>query len=531
MDESIVNSRVDDFLVDKRLKAGGVAIVYKGYDPSTKLPVAIKLLQANWAEHDEVVERFDREVRIMSQINHPHIVRFIAHGKRNRQPYIVMEFMPGGSLSERLKRISHIKLGASARLISQIASGLDYAHRKDIVHRDIKPGNILMRDDTHAALTDFGIARVTARSQLTMTGYMPGTPHYMSPEQARGAEELGASSDIYSLAVIAFLLMTGKLPFTGDGPLVIINKHLAEEPPAPTDINPDLPKAVDDVLLKALSKNPKQRHQSARGFSLALDRAVRGYENVDVVVTAAGVNKDHAADSQEKVFSMDASPGVEVATSSQLWMGDLPKNRTNSIVWLSLVVVFVIAGLLAIALVNAENNNNGISAVNGDGSGGNGGAPAVNETALQGTVAAGVQQTQTAIATLATESPTLTATPSNTPTRTRRPSLEPTPEPELLYQAESLTQVLDDLTDQVSAAAFNCVEYALVYEFLQAQVEDEIEAFEPAMGLVADGTATNQIYVNFCQSSRDQINVNVSESLFDGLSDEVDDVRNLITSG
>jgi len=581
MEESILNTQLDDFLIQTRIKAGGVAVVYQGIDTRTGEKVAIKVLQSNWAEHEEVVARFMREAKIVSQLNHPHIIKYISTGIRGNQPYIAMEYMPGGSLSERLKRVSHIKLGAAARLISQVASALEYAHRKEIVHRDMKPGNILMRDDTHAVLTDFGIARVT-QSDLTMTGYMPGTPHYMSPEQARGAEELDTLSDIYSLAVIAYLLVTGKLPFTGTDPLVIINQHLTADPPVPSALNPDIPEAVDKVILKGLAKASEDRYQSARSFSFALDRAVRGHEQVDVIITAGGTAPGAVdVESVEKVFSTDANPGIEVPTSRQLRLDDDNNRNLSFIVWGFVVAILIIMiGVLVVALNNDDGNNalGNVAQVTDD---------------VESTVAAGIEQTQTIAATEATPTPTQTATPTMTPTFTETPTpsptetLTPTPtatstqtatptntatntptatptqtatpsptqtptptltntprptrtprptntpiptrDPSQFYEAESAEQLLTDLDAQDSPFAFNCVRFALIYEFLEIQIEDNITEYMPLETLVDEAAITRQIYNDFCSSQREE-EVDIGNQLFSDLRRELDQIRDMLNN-
>jgi serine/threonine protein kinase len=283
MDDHIINTHVDHYLILERVKAGGVAVVYKALDERSSSLVALKVLQANWAEHEEVVYRFQREAKIMRHLEHPHIVPFLDEGSWGNRPYLTMAYMEGGSLSERLKRLTHISLGGTSKLLMQIASGLDYAHRQNVIHRDLKPGNILMRDSSHAVLTDFGIARrITEHTAITMTGQMPGTPHYMSPEQARGIEDISHQSDQYSLGVIAYLLATGRLPFTGSDAQVIIYQHLNTEPPPPTERNRDLPRALDNVLLRSLEKRPEHRFRSAEAFAEAFANAIVGYEEVSV---------------------------------------------------------------------------------------------------------------------------------------------------------------------------------------------------------------------------------------------------------
>jgi serine/threonine-protein kinase len=335
MDESIVNNTIGSYFVTERLKAGGVAVVYKATTQDGGV-VALKLLQTNWAEHEEVVQRFLREVQIMQRLKHPHIVELLDSGMFTNRPYIIMEFMPGGSLSERLKRLTQINLGGTASLLAQIGSALDFAHARGIVHRDLKPGNILLKSDDHAALTDFGIARSllenTMLTQLTTTGYMPGTPHYMSPEQARGDTELDSKSDQYSLAVIAYLLSTGGLPFTGTDPLVIINQHLTAVPEVPSKVNPNIPKALDNVLLKAMSKAADNRYPTVGAFAEAYVEAVKDDRKVSVFLTARQskplIDIGALMDPESKVFDSGAFPIIREETGEPFFTPS-PSNQSN----------------------------------------------------------------------------------------------------------------------------------------------------------------------------------------------------------
>ncbi|NJL57784.1 serine/threonine protein kinase [bacterium] len=321
MDEAIINSHIGPYLIAERIKAGGMAVVYKATNEATGETVALKLLQAGWAEHKEVVDRFEREGRIMRNLNHPHIVTYRDAGVFEKtRPYIVMDYLPGGSLSDRLKQVAHISLLGASRLLDQIGSALDYAHSKGVVHRDMKPGNILLRDNKHACLTDFGIARVLEHTQITTMGQMPGTPQYMSPEQARGDMELTRASDLYSLAVIAYLLATGSLPFTGTDPMVILNQHLTRQPPNPLQINPALPRSLEAVLMKGLEKNPRDRFESAREFTRAFDEAVIGRPDVEVFInvkTGKGSNPPGAFQGlPSEIFSASApAPTTRTTTS------------------------------------------------------------------------------------------------------------------------------------------------------------------------------------------------------------------------
>lgn len=345
----MLNIVIDHYRIVERIKAGGVAVVFRAIDLRDDSQIAIKVLQTNWAEHEEVVKRFQREAEIMKTLQHPHVVRFHHTGFYEHRPYIAMDYMAGGSLSDRLKRMHFISLGGTSRLMIQVASALDFvAHYKGVVHRDLKPGNIMLRDNRHAALTDFGIARVLEQTMLTSTGQMPGTPHYMSPEQARGDDVIDAASDQYSLGVIAYLLSVGKLPFSGDEALVVINQHISSEPPTPSHQNPNLPRTLDDVLLRALAKQPQDRFPSSSAFVRAFQMAVQGYETQRVWLQTRNQTRPDIPDEQSEVFSMDATE-AQLMTDEQSFPKLTRKRPARYRLWqlalLAIPVFMLIAGL------------------------------------------------------------------------------------------------------------------------------------------------------------------------------------------
>ena len=420
--------------------------------------VAFKLLQASWAEHEEVIYRFEREARIMHQLKHPHIVEFRDFGTIGGiRPYIVMEYMPGGSLAERLKKVQQINLGGSARLLAQIANALDYAHAKNIVHRDLKPGNILLRDENHASLTDFGIARVLEQTMLTITGNMPGTPHYMSPEQARGATELDPLSDQYSFAIIAYLLATGGLPFKGTDPIVIINQHLSGQPPLPSAVNPDLPTELDGVLLKALAKSPEDRFPTITEFSEAFLEATDDHRKINVMLASRRNNPVEIAqsvlDPESKVFNSQAAlPPTGMTRSPLDWSPQEPNlatqifrdNRNPVFLGLGAVIIASIAVALIAFILGRSTSENAAAtedaltaaafiAENGTPDPTKTQAVFASQTSVRETDIAAVivEATQTAESFTKTPTPTatatLTATPTETPSATVTSSLTPSP--------------------------------------------------------------------------------------------------------
>ena len=356
MDEAIINQVIDErYLIKERITAGGMAIVYQALDQKTGEMIAIKLLQSSWAEHPDVIDRFEREANIMASLNHPHIVKFIGGGKYTNRPYIAMEYVSGGSLSDLLKQVAHINLKGTERLLQQIASALDYAHGKQVVHRDLKPGNILLSDEKHASLTDFGIARVLEHTSITLFGQMPGTPQYMSPEQANGlVDDIDRLSDIYSLAIIAYLLSTGRLPFSGSEPMAIMNAHITQDPPRPTDVNDQLPTAINDVLLKGLKKRKSERYQTAMDFVQDYEKAIRGSEDLEVIIKVRkklpslpdGVTPT-------RIFSDDAEVKTHVATQNPI-----PRmSQQNNRVFFILAPIMIIIILILVFLVLNNDGN------------------------------------------------------------------------------------------------------------------------------------------------------------------------------
>lgn len=244
----------------QELGRGGMATVYLAYDPLFERQVALKLLKRDLLDDPQVRERFERETKIIAKLEHPAIVPVHDVGKDNDQMFYVMRYMTGGSLSDRMT--NRLSLEESMRIIQRIAGALDYAHARGVIHRDLKPGNILFDDEGNAFISDFGIAKLASgQTKLTSSGII-GTPSYMSPEQAIG-ENVDGRSDIYSLGVILFEMLSGKLPYEATTPLAMVVKHTNEPIPHILDINPNLPAGIENVLEKAMAKNRGLRYATA----------------------------------------------------------------------------------------------------------------------------------------------------------------------------------------------------------------------------------------------------------------------------
>ena len=259
---------------------GGMASVYKAYQPSMDRNVAIKVLPRQLAESKEFAARFQQEARIIARLEHPHILPVFDYGESDGVTYFVMRYLEAGTLKSKMAA-GQLSLNEIDRLFTQLADALGYAHSHGIVHRDLKPANALIDEQGNIFLTDFGIAKLleSAAPHLTQTDAIMGTPAYISPEQAR-AQTVDQRSDIYSLGIILYELVTGRVPFTADTPLAVILKHVSDPLPLPSMLKPDIPESIEQVILKALAKEPDDRYATTAEFLAAWKRALQEKETV-----------------------------------------------------------------------------------------------------------------------------------------------------------------------------------------------------------------------------------------------------------
>jgi tRNA A-37 threonylcarbamoyl transferase component Bud32 len=266
--------KIGRYEVKAELGRGGMATVYQAYDPRFEREVAIKVLPREMLHDPQFRVRFEREAKTIAMLEHPAIVPVYDFGEEDGQPYFVMRYMTGGSLSDRLKK-GPIPLPEVARLFERLAPALDDAHAKGIIHRDLKPGNILFDQYNEPYVSDFGIAKLSA-SQTNVTGSaIVGTPAYMSPEQAQG-EGIDGRSDIYGMGVILFEMLTGKQPYQGDTPMSVVVKHITDPVPHILDVKPDLPPATESVIEKAMAKNRDERFATLKDMADALSVVASG---------------------------------------------------------------------------------------------------------------------------------------------------------------------------------------------------------------------------------------------------------------
>src|SRR6476619_788973 len=243
------------YRVIRKLGTGGMANVYLAEDQELGRRVAIKLLDERHAQDEQFVERFRREAESAAGLSHPNVVSIYDRGEAEGTYYIAMEYLEGKTLKELIVSRGPTPVRVAIDYTRQILSALEFAHRSGIVHRDIKPHNVVVAPDGRLKVTDFGIAR-SGSSQMTEAGSIIGTAQYLSPEQARGAP-VDPRSDIYSLGIVLYEMLTGKVPFTGDTPLEIAMKHLSTTPLPPSETRPEVPHELDSIVLRALAKNPE----------------------------------------------------------------------------------------------------------------------------------------------------------------------------------------------------------------------------------------------------------------------------------
>jgi|GEM_PF-1008216 len=397
----------------EQIGSGGMATVYRATQKSMNRDVAIKVMSQDLSNNEEFIGRFEREADLFAQLQHPHILPVIDFGNTDDLIFIVMRLVQGGTLDQRIAQGS-IPLDRVKRMLEQIGSALDYAHSKGIIHRDLKPSNVLLDVSNNAYLTDFGIAKMLAgTSKLTATNTVLGTPAYMAPEQWKG-DHIDARTDTYSMGVMLYEMVTGRLPFEGDTSYTLMYKHMNDEPPRPQEYIDHLDDAVEDVILQSMKKDPTDRFQSAGELGIAFRSAVDGrpvptpVPNIEdnpttpmKITDNTLVAQDDAPTMAQPLTPAEGHPiaGAQPATEAHATTGE---QGGGSRLPLILVALLIIGAALAggFFVINGQNDD------------------------------------QEAVVSTDTPTATATATASNTPTETPIP---PTNTPEIA-QVEIMTQ-------------------------------------------------------------------------------------------
>ncbi len=270
-----IGENVGPYRITDRLGQGGMATVYRAYHANLDRYVALKVLHAAFKDDPSFLARFRREAQIVARLEHPNIIPIYDYNEHNGEPYLVMKFIEGETLKARLAR-QPLTLDETLKIMSAVGQALTYAHEQGVLHRDIKPSNILLDTSSQTFIADFGLARMASAGESTMSkDTMLGTPQYMSPEQALGAQELDSGTDIYSLGVVLYELVVGRVPFNADTPYAIVHDHIYTPLPLPSRVNPQVPRAIEQVLLKTLAKDRGDRYPSAVAMVEAFRGAVR----------------------------------------------------------------------------------------------------------------------------------------------------------------------------------------------------------------------------------------------------------------
>ena len=270
-----IGTIVGHYRIEEKLGQGGMATVYKGHHDRLDRHVAIKVLHTVFKDDDSFLRRFTREAQVVARLEHSNIVPVYDFAEHDGYPYLVMRFVAGETLKERLSQ-GVLSTPEIIRVASRIADGLDYAHKQGVLHRDVKPSNILLTTGGGVYIADFGLARITQSGESTMSQDMiMGTPQYISPEQAKGNTELDGRTDIYSFGIIVYEMVTGRVPFYSDTGYSVIHSQIFDPPPLPSSLNDKISPAIEIVLLKVLSKNPDERYTTAGEFMVALKQAAQ----------------------------------------------------------------------------------------------------------------------------------------------------------------------------------------------------------------------------------------------------------------
>lgn len=334
----------DRYEIIKSIGEGGMANVYLAHDIILDRDVAIKVLRGDLSGDDKFVRRFQREALAASSLSHPNIVEMYDVGEDNGTYYIVMEYINGKTLKQLIKKRGALSLSECVDIMLQLTDGVDHAHASYIIHRDLKPQNIMIEDNGEVKITDFGIAMALNNTQLTQTNSVMGSVHYLPPEQASG-KGATVKSDIYSLGIMLFELLTGTLPFKGDNAVEIAFKQIKDDIPSVREINPNIPQSLENIVLRATAKNPKNRYSSAKEMHDDLATCLNEERKNEARIGFS--YPEHEGDIEKK----DLIPEEKKIDKEEL-LDDEDDSKTNIVLWiLSGIFIFIIIALIGVFLI------------------------------------------------------------------------------------------------------------------------------------------------------------------------------------
>jgi serine/threonine-protein kinase len=340
--------------VGRLLGAGGMAEVYEGHDRLLARRVAIKILLAQYAHDPAFLARFRREAQSAASLSHPNIVGVFDTGSEGDTWFIVMEYIDGRTLKDIIRAEGALYWARAAEVAADVAGALAVAHARGIVHRDVKPGNVMLTTEGKVKVMDFGIARATAVPSITQTSAVVGTAQYIAPEQAQGLE-VDARSDVYALGCCLYEMVTGQVPFTGPTPVAIAYRHVREDPTPPRALNPDVPVPLERVCLKAMAKRPEDRYQTAVELQRDLER-VRVGEPVTVAGPLPSQQTTQAlgAAGYGEATSVLGAGGTVAGGRAARYAEEVPEQRRSSLGWvLAAILALVVVGVAAFFITRA----------------------------------------------------------------------------------------------------------------------------------------------------------------------------------
>ncbi len=345
------------YLLLEKIGGGGMAVVYKAKDTLLNRFVAIKILRLEFSNDEEFVKRFNVEAQSVASLSHPNVVSIYDVGYNEEVHYIVMEYVDGMTLKEYINKHGALDWQDAIKISTQICSAIEHAHKNKIVHRDIKPHNILLTKEGVAKVTDFGIARAVTSSTITMVGSTIGSVHYFSPEQARGGF-IDEKSDLYSLGIVMYEMVTGKVPFDGETPVAVALKQIQEIPVEPRKHTPSLPYGVNEIILKAIQKEQNLRYQSATAMMIDLNKVLLhpqgGFVGQEIVNNQATIRMQTVNSSN--ITNLDKNK----ATTNNQYEAQKQKKKNNTAYWLAgitSILIIAIAVFITISLFNKGNDN------------------------------------------------------------------------------------------------------------------------------------------------------------------------------
>ncbi len=313
---SLIGQQLGSFKIDGQVGAGAMGVVYRATHQRTGKTAAVKVItNEQQGTKASATDRFEREAEILQQFRHPGIVRFLAVGRYRGTSYFAMEYVQGVTLEDILEKREFLPWKEVVDLGAQLCDALQYAHQRGVVHRDLKPSNIMVTEDGQVKLTDFGIAKDLDATALTATGRTLGTAAYMAPEQIRGTPEVSHKTDLYALGCLLYQMLTGQPPFKGQAIAVLMNCHLNQDPPRPSGKMPDVPRALDDLVLKLMAKSPSDRPWDAEAVGVILQELQGKIERGEKV---------------KMVFSTGEKPPAPRFRKTSAWSTAPPARRSRS---------------------------------------------------------------------------------------------------------------------------------------------------------------------------------------------------------